>query len=297
LPRFSLLVVPFSLVIACSGDDHGASTVGDGTTDAAIRDSGSSGARGGSTNTDDAAHGGPRGLGGTSGVRDAGKQRSGGGDGGAGARGGLAPRDAGGTRDASDASGVPAADAGTPGASLGAFMLTYYWVTSEVDFSGALDTPLYDRSCAVLATVSSAFARALGVEGTGRLADGRVVNVDGACTCASPTCYVEVDAAHPFGYGVGGRALVPFRSIAVDKSVIAYGSHLYIPELDGVTMPSGPGHTGFVHDGCVSADDTGGGIIGRHVDFFSAEKAAYLTLDGALRLNQVTVRTGGTRCP
>jgi 3D (Asp-Asp-Asp) domain-containing protein len=106
-----------------------------------------------------------------------------------------------------------------------------------------------------------------------------------------------VDAQHPWGYGVQDKALVPFRSIAVDPSVIPYGSHLYIRELDGVTMPGDPSYGGFVHDGCVSADDTGGDIIGMHVDFFAALEANYTTLDGQLGLTQVTVANGGSRCP
>jgi 3D (Asp-Asp-Asp) domain-containing protein len=94
--------------------------------------------------------------------------------------------------------------------------------------------------------------------------------------------------------GVQSRPLVPFRSIAVDKTFIPYGSKVYIPEFDGVQMPSS---YGFVHDGCFEADDTGGGIVGAHVDFFAAEKQNYLTLDGMLKLSQVTTYVMSPRCP
>jgi 3D (Asp-Asp-Asp) domain-containing protein len=188
-------------------------------------------------------------------------------------------------------------DAPPPGASLGSFDLTYYWVTAQADFSGPNDTTIYDPSCAIVATVPAAFASSLDIEGTGRLADDTVINVSGACGCARSPCYQPVDAQHPWGYGVQGRALVPFRTVAVDPSVVAYGTGLYLAEFDGVTMPGDPPWGGFVHDGCVIAGDTGGGIVGMHVDFFAALKGAYVTLDGELDLTRVTVHDGGARCP
>jgi hypothetical protein len=47
----------------------------------------------------------------------------------------------------------------------------------------------------------------------------------------------------------------------------------------------------------VSADDSGGAIVGKHVDWFVGLKTSYFTLDGQLGLNDVTVHEGGTRCP
>src|SRR5262245_55103156 len=95
--------------------------------------------------------------------------------------------------DAASPYATPTAD---PGPRLGTFDLTYYWITSEDEFPGTADTAIYTPSCAVLATVPSAFADDLDLEGTGRLADGRVVNVDGSCSCARSPCYAEVDADH-----------------------------------------------------------------------------------------------------
>lgn len=190
---------------------------------------------------------------------------------------------------------VPAAG-GEPGSSLGSFELTYYWVTEESAFGGADSTKLYDDACNVLATVPAGFADAIRLEGTGRLTDGRVLNYSGSCDCPSSPCYFEVDASHPWGHGVQNRALVPFRSVAVDKSVVAYGTALYIEALDGVTMPGEAPWGGFVHDGCVSADDTGSAIIGKHLDFFSARKADYLSLSAVLGASHVTVHEGGERC-
>ena len=188
-----------------------------------------------------------------------------------------------------------APDAAEPGTSLGTFQLTYYWVAYEGDFDGAVDTTLYTEGCDSLATVRGDFADALDIEGTGRLEDGRLINVDGACGCPRSPCYREADSDHPWGYGVQNRALVPFRSVAVDPDVIAYGTGLYLPALDGVAMPEPD--AALVHDGCVVAADTGGGIVGAHVDFFVGLRDAYLALDGELALDELEVLDGGARCP
>jgi 3D (Asp-Asp-Asp) domain-containing protein len=183
----------------------------------------------------------------------------------------------------------------SPGTSKGTVTLTYYWVTEESDYSGADDTALCDVSANVIAMVPLAFANALKIEGTGKLSDGRLLNIGGSCACSSgmTTCYITLDQTkYPWGVGVQSRPLVPFRSIAVDKSFIPYGTHVYIPEFDGVQMPSS-----FVHDGCFEADDTGGGIVGAHIDFFAAEKKNYLTLDGMLNLSSVTAFVNPPRCP
>jgi 3D (Asp-Asp-Asp) domain-containing protein len=192
-------------------------------------------------------------------------------------------------------SGTP--DAGAPGPVLGSFTLTYYYVADEADYTGADDTTLYEPSCAALALVPSAFAHAVIIEGTGVLDDGRVFNYAGSCGCELSPCFRFVDALHPWGTGAGDRALVPFRSIAVDRSVLTIGQRYYVAELDGVVMPGAPPTGGFIHDGCVSADDTGGAIIGMHIDFFSALRSYYLTLDRELDLTHVTLHDGGDRCP
>ena len=183
-----------------------------------------------------------------------------------------------------------------PGASLGTFELTYYWVAYEADHPDGAPTGLYDDACALLATVSADFADAVALEGTGRLLDGRMLNVDGSCACPTSPCYVEVDEDHPWGYGVQSRALEPFRSVAVDRDVIEYGTGLYFPAIDGVTMPGDAPWGAFVHDGCVVAADTGGGILDLHVDFFVGLKAAYRALDADLALDELDVLDGGDRC-
>jgi 3D (Asp-Asp-Asp) domain-containing protein len=194
------------------------------------------------------------------------------------------------------ASDGSAPDSAPPGDLLGAFELTYYWVAAEADFPGAADTDIFDPACRILATVPEAFARSLSIEGTGRLNDGRLLNYDGACGCPYSPCFFVVDADHPWGVGVQDRALVPFRSVAVDPQVIAFGDRLYALEIDGLMMPGDPPWGGFVHDGCLVADDTGGAIVGRHIDFFAALRAYYRDLDSRLGLSMVTLHTGAPRC-
>ena len=212
---------------------------------------------------------------------------------------GRASGGAGGSGGSAGSSGDASIDAAKPepGKLLGSFVLTYYWVTTEAEFSGPKDTNLYDPKCNLLATVPAKFAQSLKLEGTGRLDDGRLLNYDGACSCPASPCYIEADAQHPWGYGVQGKALEPFRSFAVDPAEIPYGSRVYVPELDGVSVPGDAPWGGFVHDGCMSADDTGGGIVGKHVDWFVALKSSYTSLDGQLSLANVTVHEGGARCP
>ncbi len=189
---------------------------------------------------------------------------------------------------------APRPEAGPP---RGTFELTYYWVSAEADFADGATATLYQPGCAALATVRATFASSLDVEGTGRLLDGRLINVDGTCGCPRSPCYVLAPADHPWGTGVQDRALVPYRSIAVDRTVIPYGTPLWIAELDGVAVPGDAPWGGFTHDGCVLAADTGGGIVGPHVDWFVGLRASYRTLDAALGLDEVTIHDGGARCP
>lgn len=191
---------------------------------------------------------------------------------------------------------APTAPRGAPGDALGSFQLTYYYVSAAEEVDGAPDTAIRDESCAVIARVPARFASALEREGTGRLADGRVIT-SASCACGRGACYHEVDPQHPWGEGVRDHALVPFRTVAVDRAVIPYGTRLYIEELDGAVMPGDPPWGGFVHDGCVTADDTGDRIRGAHVDLFSALRSGYVALDAELGTDHVTIRAAGDRCP
>lgn len=80
-------------------------------------------------------------------------------------------------------------------------------------------------------------------------------------------------AGGPYGDGVKGYRLVPFRTIAVDNTVLPFGTVVYVARARGVsvTLPSG---TVVQHDGYFFAGDTGGAIKGRHIDVFCGTTSA-----------------------
>ncbi|MBL4632378.1 MAG: hypothetical protein JKY56_00820 [Kofleriaceae bacterium] len=178
--------------------------------------------------------------------------------------------------------------------SLGTFNMTYYWVTTEpLDSRGTQF--IKDKNCKRIAKVSKGFKRRLALEGSGVLKDGRLVSTAGQCKCGAP-CFWVPAKTHKWGAGVRQRPLSPFRSIAVDPKEIRIGSSLYVAELDGLTMPGAGDEGGFVHDGCVVADDRGGGVRGKQIDFFAARKRHYLSFFKRNKLKQVNVYPGGRRC-
>ncbi len=179
---------------------------------------------------------------------------------------------------------------------LGTFQLTYYWMAEARDH-GAATVPIYQRkSCNRLATVSKSFAHRLTLEGTGKLRDGRVVNTAGACHCDSSPCFFVVKKYKKWGVGVGKRPLVPYRSVAVDPGIVPVGTMLYIPQLDGLTMPGHAPYGGFVHDGCVRADDRGGNINGKQLDLFMGKRSHYRAFFHRNRLKTLTVLDGSHLC-
>jgi 3D (Asp-Asp-Asp) domain-containing protein len=137
---------------------------------------------------------------------------------------------------------------------------------------------LYTATCEPIAEVSHEFASQIELQGTGKLHDGRVLNIAGACRCGHSPCFTET--ASQWGTAGTGHPLSPFRTVAVDPRVVKLGSLLYVPLLEGRLMPGRPPWGGFVHDGCVLADDTGGGIDGKKLDLFVGRKAYFLGLSG-----------------
>lgn len=207
------------------------------------------------------------------------------------------PVDLGGVARAAIDTARPLLDAPTrePVARLGTFKLTYYYMPSESS-SDSGGVQLYTKACRKVGRVSSSFAQKLRMQGGGKLADGRVLIFSGACSCPNSPCYRVARADHTWGTGVEDRPLSPFRSVAVDPSRVSIGSLLYIPELDGLTMPGNLPWGGYVHDGCVVADDRGSGIRGRQIDLFAASHHHYRALDKRHHLKKVTVYDGSERC-
>lgn len=193
--------------------------------------------------------------------------------------------------------------------SLGKFTITFYYVVGEEEITAKplvlaandnrgsdsdssddapeLATIAADRltlyagggKCEPIAEVSKDFATQLAVQGTGKLRDGRVLNIWGACNCKHTPCFKVTKAQ--WGTAGSGRSLLPFRTVAVDPKVVKLGSLLYVPLLEGRTMPGRAPWGGYVHDGCVVADDTGGHIGGNRIDLFVGRKAYFLGLSGS----------------
>ena len=139
---------------------------------------------------------------------------------------------------------------------------------------------LYEAgSCKEIAEVSPEFASQLAIQGTGKLRDGRVLNIWGRCKCDRTPCFKVTE--NQWGTAGSNHPLQPFRTVAVDPKVVKLGSLLYVPLLEGRTMPGRAPWGGYVHDGCVVADDTGGHIDGNRLDLFVGRKAYFLGLSGS----------------
>ena len=76
--------------------------------------------------------------------------------------------------------------------------------------------------------------------------------------------------SHPLGCGVRNIPLMPFRTIAVDTSIIPIGSVIFVPELRGRIFTHDDKQ--LVHDGYLFAGDRGGAIRGKHIDVFMIDQ-------------------------
>lgn len=89
---------------------------------------------------------------------------------------------------------------------------------------------------------------------------------------------VYYPAKNTYGDDVKSRALVPYRTIAVDPNFIPMGSIIYIPSARKqlITLPNGER---ILHDGYFIAYDNGGSkaVSGNHIDIFCGLKAHCLT--------------------
>jgi len=169
---------------------------------------------------------------------------------------------------------------------IGRFRNTFYYLAPEIDYEEYLpqNTPVRTLEGALLALVSKTYKRAMDIEGTGRLRDGRVINYAGVVE--GEIRYAET--IHPFGRGVGNCPLTPLRSVAVDRGFIELGSVVYIQETDGKRLPDGT-----LHDGLWRADDVGGAIKRDRIDLFvgnGKRSGAILAEWGITHLKPLTLR-------
>jgi len=168
---------------------------------------------------------------------------------------------------------------------------THYYVYSASPVDAG--EPLLDKSGHELGPKLTSRDFCLGaVEGTVRVAGSvynyadhaRVAQVD--CSAFVPGLPDNVKAAlgktrwaiakGPFGNGVKGMILVPFRTIAVDSAHIPYETVVYIPQARGkeITLPSGET---VKHDGYFFAADTGGAIKQNHIDVSAESQRGILS--------------------
>jgi 3D (Asp-Asp-Asp) domain-containing protein len=147
---------------------------------------------------------------------------------------------------------------------LGEFAPTFYRILDESAPEWrhkARTMKLLDSDGGLIARVAPSFKKRLDMEGSARLIDGRIVNFDHKLRNGGWRYSVARGA--PYGLGESGYKLIPYRTLAVDPSVIKPGSVLFLPALVGVRLPSGE-----VHDGFFFAHDTGQGILGKRIDVF-----------------------------
>jgi 3D (Asp-Asp-Asp) domain-containing protein len=160
---------------------------------------------------------------------------------------------------------------------------THYYTLFEEDYSGAKTEEVLSKDGNLIARVTPKYFSHLVIEGSGKLADGRVINWAGEVN-GKPRFYVTPS---PWGIGTRNCKLEPFRSVAVDRRVIPLGTLIYIDETKGMFLPNGK-----IHDGYWRAEDTGGAILRDRVDLFIGRKRwnSALSQQGIGHLQPLTVR-------
>lgn len=119
------------------------------------------------------------------------------------------------------------------------------------------DSPIKDRHGDIIASISSYSLKRLKMEGTGRLEDGRVVNVDKFV--GGEWNYAVMPETSPDGLGIYGAALKPWVSLAHQKGQLdkhsLFKRKVIIPSLYGYETPEKE-----TLSGKFEVHDTGGGL-------------------------------------
>ena len=163
--------------------------------------------------------------------------------------------------------------------------MTFYWVTDERKHSGSgpLDTMLYNTAGKEIKKVTRKFAERIRMEGTGRLSDGRLLNVDDRSKCDYGTnnfkCFKDITKISDWGFGNRDNNLVPYISVA--SNVIGHGKLVEIKQLIGMPLP---GTNNLKHNGCFRVDDECGSCEqSTHVfDFFAGREEYYPPIENRL---------------
>lgn len=175
------------------------------------------------------------------------------------------------------------AQASPPDDPIGKFRNTYYYLIFEAQYPKDPKTAaVLDEDGKTVAMVSAKFYKDLLMEGSGKLADGRVLNWSAKIDGVSRFRVTK----HPWGRGVGDCALKPLRTIAVDPTQIPQGAVVKIAETVGMPMPDGK-----KHDGIWRVEDVGSAILHDRIDIFVGKKeyAKYLTKAGIEHMEALTI--------
>jgi 3D (Asp-Asp-Asp) domain-containing protein len=151
---------------------------------------------------------------------------------------------------------------------VGSLRPSFYWISLEPNDGSSKTHPLLDLAGNVLVNISEDYFKKLSMEGTGRLLDGRVINYHGRVVKPDGTKEIRwrwCGPEAPHGFGYEDRLLNPFRSVAVDPSVIPLDSKVYIPAARGAKLPDGS-----IHDGYFMAVDIGDLIKSKKIDIFTS---------------------------
>lgn len=152
--------------------------------------------------------------------------------------------------------------------SIGQLGPSFYWVAIEAKDGLPRDKDVKDMNGNVLYKMSQKNYKSLHLEGTGKLLNGKIINWAGKVKLPDGTeeyRYRWCGKNAPYGYGFEDRILIPFRTIAVDPSVVPLDSLVFIPAARGAVLPDGTLHDGYFH-----ALDIGSAIINRRIDVFTA---------------------------
>ncbi|MBK03739.1 MAG: hypothetical protein CL920_29645 [Deltaproteobacteria bacterium] len=176
---------------------------------------------------------------------------------------------------------------------LGTYRLSVYWLAHENWYKGRRRAPLYQKRRRI-AWVSERFARAIRMQGSGRLRNGWIVQYKSRCRYKRRFCLrVKVINAkrYPMGIGAGRVALQPFRSVAADRRQFPHGTYLYIPALGRLIRKGG-----WAHNGCFAVHDRGGKIRGRRLDLFTGNRVLFKRHLQKRLPKRIKVYAGDTRC-
>ncbi len=194
--------------------------------------------------------------------------------------------------------------------------LTHYMIADQAGFAGPQPIEVYDADGNVLAKVEPGFFAQMSLQGTGKLRDGRLLNVTGKTTKVDSKMYSGVlEVARRSGFlpnrpGYAGIVIVPegndYRVVSAltyqevkNKGSEGFGVQNGLSLEAGKTLAAdlgryrGSSEPRFVGKGGLvpvgtkvwilglgwfTVNDTGGGIFGAHFDIFAGTPAQAKTL-------------------